>query len=263
MQEPCRPPGTGFSGLPVPLVCRPLPSTMKLISHFGGSSMPHRILIAEDSEQTREQLRKLLEADGTYEVETSGDGRSALQALLNNRYKLFLTDLKMPGLDGMKLIEEVRRRQLPVTVVVMTGYGSVDRAVQAMRLGAYDFLTKPLDFEHLRLVLDRAVREQGLQDSLAQLKEQLAREHSFHNVLSKSPKMQAIFELVQNVAETSTTVLIEGETGTGKEQLARAIHQVSAPFRKGPMVAVNCAALPENLLESELFGHEKGAFTGA
>ena len=145
----------------------------------------------------------------------------------------------------------------------MTGYGSIDRAVQAMRLGAYDFLTKPLDVDHLRLVLERAARERGLREEVVQLKEQLLREYSFHNVLSKSPKMQTIFELVQNVAATTTTVLIEGETGTGKEQLARAIHQASLPFRKGPMVAINCAALPENLLESELFGHEKGAFTSA
>src|SRR4051812_3666359 len=126
--------------------------------------VPRRILIAEDSEPTREQLRKLLEADGAYEVQTTGNGKAALEALLEHSYSLFLTDLKMPGLDGMKLIEEIRRRGLPVTVVVMTGYGSIDHAVQAMRLGAYDFLTKPLDPDHLRLVLDRASRERGLLD---------------------------------------------------------------------------------------------------
>jgi DNA-binding NtrC family response regulator len=225
--------------------------------------MPRRILIAEDSEPTREQLRKLLQADGAYQVDTTGDGRSALTLLQKNSYSLFLTDLKMPRLDGMKLIEAIREKQLPVTVVVMTGYGSIDRAVQAMRLGAYDFLTKPLDIDHLRLVLDRAGRERGLQDEVAQLREQVKRESSFHNVLSKNPRMHAIFELIQNVATTTATVLIEGETGTGKEQIARAVHQVSSPYRKGEMVAVNCAALPENLLESELFGHEKGAFTSA
>jgi DNA-binding NtrC family response regulator len=225
--------------------------------------MLRRILIAEDAEKTREQLRALLEADGSYQVDTTGDGRSALEALCKQPYSFFLTDLRMPGLEGMKLIEEVRRRQLPVTVVVTTGFGSIDQAVQAIRLGAYDFLTKPVDIDHLRLVLERATRERGLLDEVAQLREQLRRHHAFRSLISKSPRMHAVFELIQNVATTTTTVLIEGETGTGKEMVARAIHEASATHRTGPLVAVNCAALPEQLLESELFGHEKGAFTGA
>jgi DNA-binding NtrC family response regulator len=148
-------------------------------------------------------------------------------------------------------------------VVVMTAHGSIDQAVQATRMGAYDFLTKPVDPEHLRLVLDRALRERTLMDELVQLKDQIKRQHSFHNMVSKSPRMHAVFELINNVAHTTSTVLIVGETGTGKEQVARAIHQASAGHRKGELVAVNCAALPETLLESELFGHEKGAFTSA
>jgi DNA-binding NtrC family response regulator len=169
----------------------------------------------------------------------------------------------MPGLDGMKLVAEVHKRQLPVTVIVMTGFGSIDEAVEAMRLGAYHFLTKPVDPEHLRLLIDRALRERGLQDEVAQLRERLREEYEFQNVISKSPRMHQVFELIKNVANTTTTVLIEGETGTGKEMVARAIHESSAAYRSGPLVAINCAAVPENLLESELFGHEKGSFTSA
>jgi DNA-binding NtrC family response regulator len=225
--------------------------------------MKRSILIADDSERTREQLRTLLAADGRYEVDTTGDGAAALERLCARNYSVFLTDLKMPGLDGMQLIERLRERQVPVTVIVMTGFGSIAQAVKAMRLGAYDFLPKPVDPDHLCLVIDRAVRERGLMDELVQLREQIRRQHTFENMVSKSPRMHAIFELISNVAETTATVLIEGETGTGKEQVARAIHQASGALRKGHMVAINCAALPENLLESELFGHEKGAFTSA
>jgi DNA-binding NtrC family response regulator len=225
--------------------------------------MQRRILIAEDSEQTRNQLRTLLEADGSFSVDTTGNGRSALEALTKQHYSVFLTDLRMPGLDGMELVEEIHKRQLPVTVIVMTGFGSIDEAVQAMRLGAYHFLTKPVDPEHLRLLIDRALHERGLQDEVAQLRERLREDYEFQNVISKSPRMHAVFELIKNVADTTSTVLIEGETGTGKELVARAIHESSAALRSGPLVAINCAAVPEQLLESELFGHEKGAFTSA
>src|SRR6185437_15019506 len=132
----------------------------------------------------------------------------------------------------------------------------------AMRMGAYDFLAKPVDPEHLRLVVERILRERTLQDEVLQLRERLQEQYAFRGVISSNPRMHAIFELIRSVAQTTTTVLIEGETGTGKEQVARAIHQASE-VRAGPMVAVNCAALPEHLLESELFGHEKGSFTGA
>jgi DNA-binding NtrC family response regulator len=224
--------------------------------------MQRRILIAEDNELTRQQLQQLLEAEPKVQVDTTGDGLEALQALIERNYSLVITDLKMPRLSGMQLIEEVQQRRLPVSVIVTTGYGSIDEAVQAMRLGATDFLTKPIDIQHLRLVVQRALRERSLQDEVMQLREQLQTRFSFHNILSKNPRMHAVFELISKVAQTATTVLIEGETGTGKEQVARAIHQASH-VRTGPLVAVNCAALPENLLESELFGHEKGAFTSA
>ncbi len=223
---------------------------------------PRSVLLVEDEDAARTKLQALLQTDSGLRVDVTKDGDQALQRLLENNYSILITDLRMPRLDGMQLLKEVQRRGLPVTVIVTTGYGSIDEAVQAIRMGAYDFLTKPIDVDNLRLVLQRALRDRALQDEVAMLRAQLQSRYQFHNVLSKNPRMHAAFELIANVAHTTTTVLIEGETGTGKEQVARAIHQASVG-RTGPLVAVNCAALPENLLESELFGHEKGAFTSA
>jgi DNA-binding NtrC family response regulator len=225
--------------------------------------MQRKLLIADDNEQTRDSLRLLLEADGAFQVDTLGDGRSALAALLEKNYNIFLTDLRMPGLDGMSLVEQLRQKQVPVTTIVMTGFGSIDQAVKAVRLGAYDFLPKPVDIDHLKVVLDRAVRERSLQDEVIQLREHLRREYDFQGVISRSSRMHEVFQLVKSVAPRASTVLIEGETGTGKERIARAIHEAARSVRTGEFVAVNCAALAENLLESELFGHEKGAFTSA
>jgi DNA-binding NtrC family response regulator len=224
--------------------------------------MERRVLIVDDNETTRQQLKKLLETDHKLRVDTAGDGAKGLDQLIAQNYSVLITDLRMPKLDGIHLIEEIQKRQLPVTAIVTTGHGRIDDAVHAMRLGAYDFLTKPLDLQQLQLVIQRALRERQLQDEVVQLREQLQSKYSFQNILSKNPKMHGIFELIQNLGHTNTTVLIEGETGTGKELVARAIH-LSSPGRTGNFVAVNCAALPENLLESELFGHEKGAFTSA
>jgi DNA-binding NtrC family response regulator len=221
-----------------------------------------RILIVEDNDLARRQLQHLLQQDPQLAVDTTSDGTKALEDLIEHNYSIVITDLRMPNLDGMDLIREVQQRQLPVTVIVTTGHGSIDEAVQAIRLGAYDFLTKPIDVDNLRHVVQRALRERTLQDEVAHLREQLKSRHTFHDIISKHPRMYAVFELISNVAHTNTTVLIEGETGTGKEQVARAIHAASIG-RTGPMVAINCAALPETLLESELFGHEKGAFTSA
>ena len=224
--------------------------------------MQRRILLAEDSAKTRHALKELLESEEQIQVDTASDGDEAIKALTNQSYSIFLTDLKMPGLGGMRLMEEIQQRQIPVTVIVMTGYGGIHEAVQAMRLGAYDFLTKPIDFQHLLLVVKRALHERVLQDEVVNLREQLKSRYTFHNILSKNPRMHAVFELISNVAQTNTTVIIEGETGTGKERVAQAIHQATQG-RSGPLIAINCAAVPESLLESELFGHEKGAFTSA
>jgi DNA-binding NtrC family response regulator len=222
-----------------------------------------RVLIVEDNEDTRQSFQQLLEMVLHVAVDQAPDGKEALDRLTERPYSLVITDLRMPRLGGMKLIEEIQQRRLPVTVIVTTGHGSVQEAVQAMRMGAYDFLSKPPDPQHFCLLVERALRERTLQDELAALRAQLQGQQEFQGVLSKSPRMFEIFELIAHIAETTTTVLIEGETGTGKEVLARAIHRASAAHRPGPFVAINCAALPESLLESELFGHEKGSFTGA
>jgi DNA-binding NtrC family response regulator len=222
-----------------------------------------RVLFVEDLDDSRTSLQELLRMALNLEVDTAEDGKQALDLLEERPYSLVITDLRMPKMDGMKLIEEIQNRKLPVTVVVTTGHGGVNDAVQAMRMGAYDFLTKPPDPQHLCLLVQRALRERALLDEVTALRHQLLEHHSFQNVISKCPQMHDLFELVGHVAQTNSTVLITGETGTGKEQLARAIHQASAPTRPGAFVAINCAAVPESLLESELFGHEKGSFTGA
>ena len=224
--------------------------------------MQRRILLAEADQKNAFLLQDFLQSDPQIQVDVAGDGSEAQQALAKYAYSIFLTDLALPGMDGMELIEEIQQQNIPVTVIVMTSHGSVDQAVQAMRLGAYDFLAKPIDQQHLRLVVKRVLRERLLQDEVVCLRDQLETRYSFRNIISKSPRMHAVFELITNVAQTNTTVLIEGETGTGKEQIGLAIHEASQ-LRTGPMIAVNCAAIPETLLESDLFGHEKGAFTGA
>lgn len=223
-----------------------------------------RILIAEDDPTAGELLKTFLQAMDNISVDIVTNGKEALEVLASRKnYSIFLTDLKMPGMDGMQLIGEVGKRGIQVTTIVMTGFGSIEDAVQAIRLGAYDFLTKPIDTDQLQVVIQRALRERELQDEVMYLREQLHNRYSFRNIISKSPRMHAIFELINNLAHTTTTVLVEGGTGTGKEMVAQAIHQASSQLRTGPFVPVNCAALPENLLESELFGHEKGSFTGA
>ncbi|HVK08247.1 MAG TPA: sigma-54 dependent transcriptional regulator [Gemmataceae bacterium] len=222
-----------------------------------------RILVAEDLSDARTTLQQLLHLSLNLPVDAAEDGAKALQMLQERPYSVLVTDLKMPKLGGLKLMEAILDKKINVTVIVTTGNGGVEEAVQAMRMGAYDFLIKPADPQHLTLMIQRALRERALQDEVAALRQQLSTgRQAFQNVLSKSPRMMDVFDLITHVADTPSTVLILGETGTGKEQVARAIHQ-SSSRRDKPFVAVNCGALNENLLESELFGHEKGSFTGA
>jgi len=222
-----------------------------------------RLLIVEDHDDARQSMQEMLQLALNLPVDTAADGARGLEMLGERSYSIVITDLRMPKVGGMKLLEAIQTRKIPSTVIVTTGHGSINEAVNAMRLGAYDFLTKPADPQHLCLLVQRALRERSLQDEVAALRDQLAGRHSFKNLISKSPRMIEIFELINHVVATNTTILIGGETGTGKEMVARAIHQASSAHRTGPMVAINCAALPETLLESELFGHEKGSFTGA
>src|SRR5215211_4985525 len=223
--------------------------------------MRKKILLVDDDAYSSTQLRKLLESE-ELSVDTVTNGQEALAALSEHDYSVLITDLRMPGMGGMELIREISQRRIMVTTIVTTAFGSIDRVVEAMRLGAYDFLTKPIDPTYLKLVMDRALKKRALQDEVLHLRQQLKETFSFHNIISKNPRMHKSFELVRHIAGTKSTVLIEGETGTGKELIAKAIHYASET-RQGPLVAVNCAALPETLLESELFGHEKGSFTSA
>lgn len=223
--------------------------------------MTRRILIADDHQLIREHLRVILEADG-YEVETVGDGRAALTAARDRLFHLAITDLRMPDMGGIELLSAIRAEGLPLGVLLLTGHGDTQIALDAMRAGADDFVTKPYEPDHLRLVVNRIVERRRLIDELDQLRKQMSRQYSFHNMVSKSPRMRKIFDLIEQLGPLGSTVLVHGETGTGKELVAQAIHAADNR-RKGPFLALNCAVLHDALLESELFGHEKGAFTGA
>ncbi len=220
-----------------------------------------RILIVDDEEIVRESLSGWLREDG-YRVDTAPDGPTALDKVRAERWAIALVDLKMPGMDGLQVLQEIRRIRPEVAVVIMTAYATVDTAVSAMKLGAYDYLVKPFDPEEMSLMVEKIARQQALEREASVLRRVIKREYRFRDLVSKSPAMQAVFELARAAARSQSTVLILGESGTGKEVLARAIH-LESPRAQGPFVAVSCAALPESLLESELFGHEKGAFTGA
>jgi two-component system NtrC family response regulator len=223
--------------------------------------MLRKVLLVDDDSYSTTQLKKLLETE-VLSVDAVSSGQEALEALMATDYSVLITDLRMPGMGGMDLIREVALRRLLVTTIVTTSFGSIERVVEVMRLGAYDFLTKPIDPTQLKIVMDRALTKRALQDEVLQLRQQLKENYSFHNIISKSPEMHRIFQLIRHIGGTKSTVLIEGETGTGKELIAKAVHY-SSEDRQGNLVAINCAALPESLLESELFGHERGAFTSA
>jgi DNA-binding NtrC family response regulator len=223
--------------------------------------MKRRILVVDDTPLIREHLRVILEM-AEYEVETACDGRSALEALRQRLFHLVITDLRMPDISGLELLEAVRSERLPFGVIVLTGHGDTQVALDAMKAGADDFVTKPYDPDHFRFIVKRILERRRLIDELEQLRKQMRADYSFHNMVSKSPKMWKIFDLIEQVGPLGSTVLIYGETGTGKELVAQAIHAADSR-RKGPFVALNCAVLHDSLLESELFGHERGAFTGA
>jgi len=220
-----------------------------------------RVLVVDDEEIVRESLGGWLAKDG-YEVKLAPEGASARELMKTEPFAIVLADLKMPGIDGLQVLEEAKRIQPEAVVVIMTAYATVETAVTAMKLGAYDYLVKPFDPEELSIMLEKIVSQRALRHENEVLRKALKREWGFHDLLSKSPSMQQVFELARVAARSASTILVLGESGSGKEVLARAIHAES-PRAAGPFVAVNCAALTETLLESELFGHEKGAFTGA
>src|SRR5574341_64711 len=220
-----------------------------------------RVLVVDDEEIVRESLTDWLAEEGCA-VEAVPDGASALRRVGEEAWAVLLVDLKMPGIDGLQVLAEARKLQPDATVVIMTAYASVDTAVQAMKLGAYDYLVKPFEPEELSHMVRKILDQQALRRENIALRKALKQQYRFHDLVSKSPRMQAVFEVARSAAASHSTVLLLGESGTGKELLARAIHAES-PRAEGPFVVVSCAALTETLLEGELFGHEKGAFTGA
>ncbi len=219
-----------------------------------------RVLVVEDEEIVRDLLVKVLDDEG-YVVESVDSGEKALKALDAELYDVVLLDLNLPGMYGMNVLAAAPSLQTDAAFIVMTAFGSVDTAVEAMKLGAFDYINKPFRPEELLLVVERALRETELRREVAQLRRR-AGEGARGSIVGKSPALERMFDLIERVAPTRATVLITGETGTGKELAARALHELSGRVRK-PFVAINCSALPETLLETELFGHMRGSFTGA
>jgi len=218
-----------------------------------------RILVVEDEEKLRRVIELQLRSSG-YEVEQAGSAEKALS--LAASVSLILTDLRLPGMDGLKMLAELRARGLATPVIVMTAFGTVEGAVEAMKAGAVDFLPKPFSMDHLMTVVEKALEVRALREENKSLREQLGARYDLSALVARSPSMAGVLDTVSRVAPTRSTILLEGESGTGKDLLARVIHHQS-PRRDRPFVKINCTAIPENLLESELFGYEKGAFTGA
>jgi two-component system NtrC family response regulator len=219
------------------------------------------ILIAEDEKNQRDLLEGFLKKEG-FSVEAVANGREVLQELEGNFFDMALIDYKMPELDGLQTLQEIRKRYPDLPVVMMTAYGTVETAVASMKEGAMDYLTKPIDLDELLLMLQKVIERSHLIRENKELRAQLQERYKFTNIVYGSPKMEEVMGLVARVASSQATILIRGESGTGKELIANAIHYAS-PRSEKPWVKVSCAAIPETLLESELFGHEKGAFTGA
>ncbi|KPK15241.1 MAG: Fis family transcriptional regulator [Myxococcales bacterium SG8_38] len=217
-----------------------------------------QVLVADDEGNLRRVLKAQLQHDG-YEVHCVGDGEAVLEAMSEHHIDVLITDLRMPKLDGMQVLKAVSERHPDVPVIMITAHGTVDTAVEALKLGAFDYVTKPFDRTELRAVVSKAARTSELS------KKHVSgdpNERGRYRIIGQSPPMRAVYDVIEKVADTPSTVLITGESGTGKELIARALHQNSSRANK-PFVSVNCAAIPPDLLESELFGYEKGAFTGA
>ncbi|MEW6433841.1 MAG: sigma-54 dependent transcriptional regulator [Myxococcota bacterium] len=223
--------------------------------------MTHRILIVDDERNARDALKSLLTDEG-YEVREAGDGEEGLEALAEFRPDAVLCDVRMPKMDGLSLLKRAREDGHEALFIMMTAFGSIETAVEAMRRGAEDYLTKPLDVGAVTARLEKALEKRQLMRDNQLLRERIREKYQFSNIVGDSPELQAVFDVVKRAAPTRATVLILGESGTGKELIAQAIHEES-PRRSKPFVKVPCAALSETLLESELFGHEKGSFTGA
>jgi two-component system response regulator AtoC len=223
--------------------------------------MAYKVLIVDDEENMRHMLQVLLTEEG-YECETATDGEQALEILSSQSIDFVLCDIRMPKLDGPQLLEAMKKKGLVSTVIMMSAYGTVETAIETMKKGAYDYIPKPFRTDEILLTLKKAQEREKLIRENVTLRRAVAVETSFENIITRNRRMLEILETVKKVASFKSTVLITGESGTGKELIAKAIH-FHSPRREGPFIPVNCGAIPENLLESELFGHAKGAFTDA
>jgi len=219
------------------------------------------LLLVEDKNELRTMLRKALERSG-YTVDEAPDGTAAIQKVRARRYLLVITDLKMPGASGLDVLRETKHADAAIPVILLTAFGSVEEAVTAMKEGAFDFLQKPVDLDHLKLLVQRAARQQEMLRENLLLREEYTARYGFPRIVGEHTSIREISQQIQRIAATDSTALLLGESGTGKELFARAIHHLSNR-REQPFVALNCAAIPEGLVENELFGHERGAFTGA
>ena len=220
-----------------------------------------KILIVDDEKSIREFLEIMLKKEG-YKVGSAVNAEEALKLFHNSNYELVISDIKMSGMDGVELLKKIKEINPETIVLMITAYASVDTAIDAMKAGAYDYITKPFNVDEVKHIIQNALDRRRLETENILLKKELKSRYSFANLVGTSPKMLEIYGLIKRVANTRTNILISGESGTGKELVARAIHYESERKEK-PFVPINCGAIPENLLESELFGHQKGAFTGA
>jgi len=223
--------------------------------------IPKRVLVVDDEENFRHILSVILKKE-KYEVDTASNGNEALQKISSDAFDQVLCDIRMPGMDGLDFLKEVQKIEAGTSVIMMSAYGTLDTAIEAMKQGAYDYISKPFKPDEVILTLRKAEERERLRKEIELLRKEIKKEYSFDNIVSKNEAMQRIFEVIQKVAQYKSTVLITGESGTGKEVVARTLHHQSDRSQR-PFIPVNCGAIPENLLESELFGHSKGAFTDA
>jgi len=219
-----------------------------------------RIMVVDDDTEMCSLLYDVLSEAG-HVVESADDGREALKRF-SDQIDLMITDLELPEMKGLELMHEVKKKQPGVSVIIITGFGTIESAIEAMKLGAYDYIPKPFKVEELLLIVQKALQEGALRREVARLRKEIGKEYQFGNLIGKSKPMQEIFDLIRRISGTASNVLITGESGTGKELVAKALHY-NGPRKDHPFVPVNCAAIPEQLLESELFGHVRGAFTDA
>ncbi len=223
--------------------------------------MKSRILVVDDEESIREFLEIMLKKEG-YEVTTAEDGMKAKDVLSKKTFDMVISDMQMPNMTGIELLKHVKESYPDLVFMMITAFGTTETAVDAMKMGAYDYVTKPFKIDEVRLNIANALRSKNLETEVRVLKKELVKEYSFQNMIGNSAPMHAIFDLVKRVSQAPTNVMITGESGTGKEVVAKAIHY-NGPLKDRPFVTINCGAIPENLMESEMFGHKKGSFTGA